>query len=89
METEIERLIVDFSSIVIDENKIIKIIKIQKWYRGCMFRLKRLPLIMYKIKHFLLSKILYFQHKLMTEELIVVLMKILLLHYSFKNLIKE
>ena len=65
METEIERLIVDFSSIVIDENKIIKI---QKWYRGCMFRLKRLPVIMYKIKLFLLSKILYFQHKLMTEE---------------------
>lgn len=60
METEIERLIVDFSSIMIDENKIIKIIKIQKWYRGCMFRLKRLPLIMYKIKHFLLSKNIVF-----------------------------
>jgi hypothetical protein len=29
------------------------IIKIQKWYRGCMFRLKQLPLIMYKIKKYL------------------------------------
>lgn len=32
-----------------------KIIKIQKWFRGCMFRLKRLPLVMYKIKKLLKS----------------------------------
>ena len=33
-----------------------KIIKIQKWFRGCMFRLKRLPLIMYKIEKYLKLK---------------------------------
>lgn len=30
-----------------------QIIKIQKWYRGCILRLKQLPLIMYKIKDYL------------------------------------
>jgi hypothetical protein len=34
----------------IDESKIIKI---QKWFRGCILRLKQLPLIMYKIKKYL------------------------------------
>ena len=32
-------------------NKIKNIIKIQSWFRGCVFRLKRLPLIMYKIQN--------------------------------------
>ncbi len=32
------------------------IIKIQKWYRGCILRLKRLPLIMYYIQKYLKSK---------------------------------
>lgn len=30
-----------------------KIIKIQKWFRGCILRLKQLPLIMYKIQQYL------------------------------------
>jgi len=30
-----------------------KIIKIQKWFRGCILRLNQLPLIMYKIKKYL------------------------------------
>jgi hypothetical protein len=30
-----------------------QIIKIQKWFRGCILRLKQLPLIMYKIKKYL------------------------------------
>ena len=30
-----------------------KVIKIQKWFRGCILRLKQLPLIMYKIKKYL------------------------------------
>ena len=30
-----------------------KIVKIQKWFRGCILRLKQLPLIMYKIKKYL------------------------------------
>ena len=29
------------------------IIKIQKWFRGCIYRLKHLPLIMYKIQNYL------------------------------------
>jgi hypothetical protein len=38
------------STIVDDENNAIKI---QKWYRGCILRLKRLPLILYQIQRFL------------------------------------
>lgn len=37
-------------SLLINESKIIKI---QKWFRGCILRLKQLPLIMYKIKKYL------------------------------------
>jgi len=33
--------------------KVIKVIKIQKWFRGCIVRIKQLPLIMYKIKKYL------------------------------------
>lgn len=36
------------------------IIKIQKWYRGCIFRLKKMPLIMYKIQKYLKSSSLIF-----------------------------
>ena len=39
------------SSLVI--NDVSHIIKIQKWYRGCMYRLKRLPLILYQIQKYL------------------------------------
>jgi len=42
---------------IIDE---IKIIKIQKWFRGCIFRIKQLPLIMYKIKKYLKLQIFQF-----------------------------
>jgi hypothetical protein len=38
---------------LIDEYNIDKIIKIQKWFRGCILRLKQLPLIMYKIQQYL------------------------------------
>lgn len=41
----------------------IKIIKIQKWFRGCMFRLKRLPLIMYVIQNYLKIQKLKFTQK--------------------------
>ena len=37
-----------------------KIIKIQKWFRGSLFRLKQLPLIMYKIKKYLKSLVFQF-----------------------------
>ena len=39
------------------------IIKIQKWYRGCIFRLKRLPLIMYKIRIYLIQEQFQFSQK--------------------------
>ena len=35
-------------------------IKIQKWFRGCLFRLNHLPLIMYKIQKCLKSKAIQF-----------------------------
>ena len=37
-----------------------KVIKIQKWFRGCILRLKQLPLIMYKMKQYLKSKTILF-----------------------------
>jgi len=50
MDLQIEAINTSLSSLVIDETKIIKI---QKWFRGCILRLKQLPLIMYKIKKYL------------------------------------
>jgi hypothetical protein len=50
MDLQIEAITKSFSSLAIDETKIIKI---QKWFRGCILRLKQLPLIMYKIKQYL------------------------------------
>ena len=52
-----------FSSIAIDETKIIKI---QKWFRGCILRLKKLPLIMYKIQKYL--KLQAFQFSTQNED---------------------
>jgi hypothetical protein len=51
---DIDSLTQSLSSLVI--NDIVKtnhIIKIQKWYRGCITRLKRLPLILYLIQKYL------------------------------------
>jgi hypothetical protein len=45
---------------LIDE---IKIIKIQKWFRGYIFRIKQLPLIMYKIKKYLKLQLFQFSTK--------------------------
>jgi hypothetical protein len=53
LDLEVAILTESFSSLVIDEKNIIKI---QRWYRGCIFRLKQLPLIMYKIKTYLISQ---------------------------------
>lgn len=38
------------------------IIKIQRWFRGCMFRLKRLPLIIYKIREYLKLQTIHFSN---------------------------
>jgi len=43
-----------------------KIIQIQKWYRGSIFRLKQLPLIMYKIQNYL--KLQAFQFSSQNED---------------------
>ena len=37
-----------------------QIIKIQSWFRGCMYRMKRLPLIMYIIQTYLKTKSIQF-----------------------------
>ena len=50
MEIQVETL-------TIRENKIIKI---QSWIRGCLLRLKQLPLIMYKIQNYLKSQTFQF-----------------------------
>lgn len=50
MDLQMEAITTPPSSFTNDENKIIRI---QKWFRGCILRLKRLPLIMYKIKKYL------------------------------------
>jgi hypothetical protein len=36
------------------------VIKIQKWFRGCLWRLYQLPLIMYKMKRYLKNEIIQF-----------------------------
>ena len=63
MDLQIEAITTSFSSLAIDETKIIKI---QKWFRGCILRLKRLPLIMYKIQKYL--KLQVFQFSTQNED---------------------
>jgi len=63
MDLQVEAITTSLSSFAIDENKIIKI---QKWFRGCILRLKQLPLIMYKIKKYL--KLQAFQFSTQNED---------------------
>ena len=63
MDLQIEAITRSLSSLAIDETKIIKI---QKWFRGCILRLKQLPLIMYKIKKYL--KLQAFQFSTQNED---------------------
>lgn len=60
MESQIKKITTQISSLIIDETKIIKI---QKWFRGNIVRLKQLPLIMYKIKKYLKSQEIDFSTK--------------------------
>jgi hypothetical protein len=60
MDLQIEAITTSLSSLAIDETKIIKI---QKWFRGCILRLKQLPLIMYKIKKYLKSQSFQFSNQ--------------------------
>ena len=57
---EVKTLAESFSLLKISAYDKIKIIKIQKWFRGCIFRLKQLPLIMYKIKKYLILQTFQF-----------------------------
>lgn len=50
METETNQITQLFPNLAINESNIIKI---QKWYRGCILRLKQMPLILYKIQYYL------------------------------------
>jgi len=54
-DTNIITLTDSFISLSINNvsDKIKKIIRIQKWYRGSILRLKKLPLILYKIQNYL------------------------------------
>jgi hypothetical protein len=63
MDLQIEEIPTSLSSRTIDK---IKIIKIQKWFRGYILRLKQLPLIMYKIKKYL--KLQMFQFSTQNED---------------------
>jgi hypothetical protein len=56
IELPIQSIITSISFLEIDVIKINKIIKIQKWFRGSILRLKQLPLVMYKIKKYLKSQ---------------------------------
>lgn len=59
-----------------------KIIMIQKWFRGCILRLKTLPLIMYKLKNYLKLQVIQFSshnedgriNSCMDEEVIIKLL---------------
>ncbi len=57
MDAQIESITKSLSSMMIDESKIIRI---QSWFRGCIFRLKHLPLIMYKIQSCLKLQVFQF-----------------------------
>lgn len=56
--TDIDNLINNFQSLTLYDEA--KIIKIQKWFRGCNTRLKRLPNILYQIQKYLKSTVFTF-----------------------------
>ena len=64
-QIDIDNLISSLSSVSINktDDKIKNAIKIQKWFRGCISRRKRLPLIMYKIKKYLQDSIIKFSNQ--------------------------
>jgi hypothetical protein len=57
IDLQIKRIREYLPSLMTDINKIIRI---QKWYRGFILRLKQLPLIIYKIKNYLKLKAFQF-----------------------------
>lgn len=65
MSNDVDTLAQSLSLLDIN-TKINKAIKIQSWFRGCIYRLKQLPLVMYKIKNFL--KLQSFQFSTQNED---------------------
>jgi hypothetical protein len=63
MDLQMEAITTSFSLLVIYDTIIMKI---QKWFRGCILRLKQLPLIMYKIEKYL--KLQAFQFSTQNED---------------------
>lgn len=57
---DFEILTQSFTYLSFDETKIVKI---QKWFRGCITRLKQLPLIMYKIQKYLQKQAFQFSNE--------------------------
>lgn len=62
MDSQIDGTIDLFSSLSIDETKTKeqKAIKLQKWIRGCMWRIKHLPSVMYSIQRYLKTQAFVF-----------------------------
>ena len=57
MDLQLDLITTTITTLTIDENNIIKI---QAWFRGCIMRLKRLPLIMYIIQNYLRKQLFKF-----------------------------
>ncbi len=62
MSNDVDAITQSFSLLDIN-NRIKNAIKIQSWFRGCIYRLKRMPLVMYKIKTFLKSQSFKFSNQ--------------------------
>ena len=60
IDLKVKELTKELSLLSVNENKIIKI---QKWYRGNILRLKQLPIIMIKLQQYLKSQSVYFSNK--------------------------
>jgi len=66
LDLQFETITQSLELLLIDDTTKIAAIKIQKWFRGCILRLKQLPLIMYKIKKYL--KLQEFQFSIQNED---------------------
>jgi hypothetical protein len=65
MDFQVEKLACDIGNVVIDEERlrISAVIKIQKWYRGCVVRNNRLPMIMYNMQIYLKTQEIQFSNQ--------------------------
>jgi len=63
MEIEIENINNNIPLLNMNNKNEIYIIKIQKWFRGCIMRLKQLPLILYTIQNYLQKQNIIFSRQ--------------------------